>query len=149
MTTPNTIITKDKTTNDAHIVSNTPSLTRTRLLTPIADNIHFATKQTLMTTNNTNQQVTNNIDLAKKQMQTINRTTKNWLKVESKEVVHEEFPPYEFIIINHRNQQLFASPMKNVSLSDETKNFEKIIEQNNYSNTYLKIIGTKLDRKQN
>ena len=102
-----------------------------------------------MTTNNTNQQVTNNIDLAKKQMQTINRTTKNWLKVESKEVVHEEFPPYEFIIINHRNQQLFASPMKNVSLSDETKNFEKIIEQNNYSNTYLKIIGTKLDRKQN
>ena len=31
--------------------------------------------------------------------------------------------------------------MKNVSLSDETKNFEKIIEQNNYSNTYLKIIG--------
>ena len=39
--------------------------------------------------------------------------------------------------------------MKNVSLSDETKNFEKIIEQNNYSNTYLKIIGTKLDRIEN
>ena len=41
----------------------------TRLLTPnhaIDDNIHFATKQTLMTTNNTNQQVTDNIDLAKK-----------------------------------------------------------------------------------
>ena len=79
-------------------------------------------------------------------MQTNNRTTKNWLKVETKEVVHEEFPPYESIIINHRNQQLFASPMKNVSLSDETKNFEKIIEQNNYSNTYLKIIDAKLDR---
>ena len=82
-------------------------------------------------------------------MQTINRTTKNWLKVESKEVVHEEFSPYESIIINHRNQQLLASPMKNVSLSDETKNFEKIIEQNNYLNTYLKIIGTKLDRIEN
>ena len=39
--------------------------------------------------------------------------------------------------------------MKNVSLSDETKSFEKIIEQNNYSNTYLKIIGTKLDRIEN
>ena len=39
--------------------------------------------------------------------------------------------------------------MKNVSLSDETKNFEKIIEQNNYWNTYLKIIGTKLDRIEN
>ena len=39
--------------------------------------------------------------------------------------------------------------MKNVSLSDETKNFEKIIEENSYSNTYLKIIGTKLDRIEN
>jgi hypothetical protein len=59
---------------------------------------------------------------------------------------HEKFPPYESIIINYRNQQLTATPIKNVSLSDETKNFEKIIEQNNYSNTYLKIIGAKLDR---
>ena len=69
LTTPDTIIITDKTTNHAHIVCNTPSLTRTRLLTPnhaIDDNIHFATKQTLMTTNNTNQQVTDNIDLAKK-----------------------------------------------------------------------------------
>jgi hypothetical protein len=84
------------------------------------------TKQTFMVINNTNQQ--DNIDLAKKQMQTINRTTQNWLKVESKEVVHEEFSPYESIIISHRNQQLLASPIKNASLSDETKNFEKIIE---------------------
>ena len=82
-------------------------------------------------------------------MQTINRTTKNQLKVESKEIVHEKFPSYESIIIKHRNQQLLASPMKNVSLSDETKNFEKIIEENSYSNTYLKIIGTKLDRIEN
>jgi hypothetical protein len=48
--------------------------------------------------------VADNIDLAKRQMQTINRTTKIWLKVESKEIVHEEFPPYESIIINYRNQ---------------------------------------------
>jgi hypothetical protein len=78
LTTPNTIITKDKTTNHAYRISNTPSLTplththeipntsHTRLLTPITDNIHFATKQTPMTINNTNQQVTDNIDLAKK-----------------------------------------------------------------------------------
>ena len=94
----------------AHEIPNT---SHTRSLTPnhaIVDNIHFATKQTPMTINNTNQQVTDNIDLAKKQMQTINRITKNWLKVESKEVVHIEFPPYESIIINHRNQQLLASP---------------------------------------
>ena len=82
-------------------------------------------------------------------MQTINRTTQNWLKVENKEVVHEEFLPYESIVVNHRNHQLVASPIKKVSLSDEAKNFEKIIEQNNYSNTYLKVIGAKLDRIEN
>ena len=54
--------------------------------------------------------VADNIDLAKRQMQTINRTTKIWLKVESKEIVNEEFPPYESIIINYRNQQLLAPP---------------------------------------
>jgi hypothetical protein len=73
-----------------------------------------------MITNHANQQmVADNMYLAKKQMQIINRTTKNWLKVESKETVHEEFLPYESIIINHRNQHLLASHMKNVSLSIE------------------------------
>jgi hypothetical protein len=124
---PNTIITKAMTTNHAHEISNTPSLTT--LITTHAHEIpttrHMNHNTSPLNANNTNQQVTDNIDLAKKQMQTINRTTKNWLKVESKEIVHEEFPPYESIIINHRNQQLLASPMKNVSLSDETKNFEK------------------------
>jgi hypothetical protein len=90
-----------------------------------------------------------NKDLEKKQMQTINRTTQNWLKVENKEVVHEEFPPYESIVISHRNYQLVASPIKNASLIDKIKKFEKIIEQNNYSNTYLKVIGAKLDRIEN
>ena len=54
--------------------------------------------------------VAHNMYLAKKQMQTINKTTKNWLKVESKETVHKEFPPYESTIINHKNHQLLASP---------------------------------------
>ena len=75
-----------------------------------SDNIPFATTQTLMVINNTNQQ--DNKDSNKKQMQTINRTTQNWLKVENKEVVHEEFPPYESIVVNHRNHQLVASPIK-------------------------------------
>jgi hypothetical protein len=128
-----------------HACENSDS---SHLLTPIqqiTDN--STTKQILVAINNTNQQ--DNKDLTKKQMQTINRTTQNWLKVENKEVVHEEFLPYESIIINHRNHQLIASPIKNASLSDEIKNFEKIIEQNNYSNTYLKIIGAKLDRIEN
>ena len=34
-------------------------------------------------------------------MQTINRTTKNWLKVENKEVVYEEFPPYIYIFLKN------------------------------------------------
>jgi hypothetical protein len=145
LTSQNTII-RDKTTTHTppNILSLSP-LTKTHvgdtshnsLLPLTTDNTHFVTNQQ------------DNIDLTKKQMQTINRTTQNWLKVENKEVVHEEFLPYESIIINHRNHQLFASPIKNVSLSDETKNFEKIIEQNNYSNTYLKVIGAKLDRIEN
>ena len=137
------------TTNTRHIIPNIRHIIpNTRPLTTNHANIIPNTRP--LTTNNANQQmVADNIDLTKKQMQIINRTTKNLLKVESKEIVHEEFPPYESIIILHRNQQLLASPMKNVNLSDETKNFEKIIEQNNYSNTYLKIIGTKLDRIKN
>ncbi len=57
-----TIITKARplTTNTRHIILNTRP----------------------MITNNSNQQmVVDNVDLPKKQMQTINRTTKNWLKV--------------------------------------------------------------------
>ena len=149
--THSTIITKARllTINTRHIIPNIRHIIpNTRPLTTNHANIIPNTRP--LTTNNANQQmVADNIDLAKKQMQTISRITKNWLKVESKEIVHEEFPPYESIIIYHRNKQLLASPMKNVSLSDETKNFEKIIEQNNYSNTYLKIIGTKLDRIKN
>ena len=130
LTNQNTII-GDKTTTHTppNILSSNPvnkkhacDTSHNSLLPLTTDNTHFAINQQ------------DNIDLTKKQMQTINRTTQNWLKVENKEVVHEEFLPYESIIISHRNHQLVASPIKNESLSDETKNFEKIIEQNNYSN---------------
>jgi hypothetical protein len=117
-----------------------------------SDKMHLTTNQqdkNSMTSLTPKYQITDNTHLDKKQMQTINRTTQNWLKVENKEVVHEEFLPYESIVVNHRNHQLVASPIKKVSLSDEAKNFEKIIEQNNYSNTYLKVIGAKLDRIEN
>ena len=132
--------TKDK--NCSHQVSNISNIPCTK----IYSREPFNNRQTLMVIN-TNPQ--DNKDLEQKQMQTINRTTQNWLKVETKESVHEEFPPYESIVVNHRNHQLIASPIKKVSLSDEAKNFEKIIEQNNYSNTYLKVIGAKLDRIEN
>jgi hypothetical protein len=118
--------------DSSHACSNSHN----SLLYLTSDNMNLTTKQ-------------DNIDLVKNHIQTINRTTQNWLKVENKEVIHEEFPPYESIIINHRNHQLIASPIKNASLIDEIKNFEKITEQNNYSNTYLKVIGAKLDRIEN
>ena len=44
-----------------------------------------------MTSLTSNYQFNNNTHLNKKQIQTINKTTQNWLKVENKEVVHEEF----------------------------------------------------------
>ena len=56
-----------------------------------------------MIINNTNQQ--DKINFVKKQMQTINKTTQNWLKVKNKKIIHEEFSLYESIIINHKNQQ--------------------------------------------
>ena len=39
---------------------------------------------------------------------------------------------------------MFAIPIKRPSLSDDNKNLDSIIQQNNYTNTYLKTIGQKL-----
>jgi hypothetical protein len=74
---------------------------------------------------------------------------KDGYKKENNEVVHEEFPPYESILLNHRGTQVVASSIKKVSPTDENKNMDSIIQQNNYTNTYLKIIGEKLERIEN
>ena len=60
----------------------------------------------------------------------------------------DRFKIYKDALLGMVESSLFQGPIY-LSLSDETKNFEKIIEQNNYSNTYLKVIGTKLDRIEN
>jgi hypothetical protein len=84
LVSPTILNTKDK--NTSHQISNFPcTKTHSREL---PDKSH--PRQTLMVINNANQQDNKNLD--EKQMQTINRTTQNWLKVENKEVVHEEFP---------------------------------------------------------
>jgi len=49
--------------------------------------------------------------------------------------MHEKYPPYESILITHKITQVIASPIKRVSLTDENKNSENIIQHNNY--TYL------------
>ena len=68
---PNTIITKAMTTNHAHEISNTRSLTTltTNHAHEIPNTRHIIHSTRPLNANNTNQQVTDNIDLAKKQRQ--------------------------------------------------------------------------------
>jgi hypothetical protein len=75
---------------------------------------------------------------------TVNRAKNNWMKVQTNEVVHEEYPLYESITLSHRGSQIVASPLKKVSLSDDNKNMDNIIQQNNFTNTYIKVLGEKL-----
>jgi hypothetical protein len=75
---------------------------------------------------------------------TVSRTKNSWIKVQNNEVVHEEYPPYESITLSHKGSQIIASPIKKVSLSDDNKNMENIIQQNNFTNTYIKVLGDKL-----
>ena len=39
---------------------------------------------------------------------------------------------------------MLTTPIKRLSLSDDNKNLDNIIQQNNYTNIYLKSIGQKL-----
>jgi hypothetical protein len=81
------------------------------------------------------------IDINK--INTVSRTKNSWIKVQNNEVVHEEYPPYESITLSHRGSQIIASPIKKVSLSDDNKNMENIIQQNTFTNTYIKVLGDK------
>jgi len=75
---------------------------------------------------------------------TISRSKNNWMKLQTNEVVHEEYHPYESITLSHRGSQIVASPLKKVSLSDDNKNMDNIIQHNNFTNTYIKVFGEKL-----
>jgi len=87
------------------------------------------------------------IDINK--VNTVSRAKNNWIKVQNNEVVHEEYLPYESIALSHRGSQIIASPIKKVSLSDDNKNMNNIIQQNNFTNTYIKVLGDKLERIEN
>jgi hypothetical protein len=80
---------------------------------------------------------------------TISRSKNNWMKLQTNKVVHEEYPPYESITLSHRGSQIVASPLKKVSLSDDNKNMDNIIQHNNFTNTYIKVFGEKLERIEN
>ena len=59
--------------------------------------------------------------------------------------MYQTYPPFESIILNQNSGvQVLATPIKRPSLSDDNKSLDNIIQQNNYTNTYLKTIGQKL-----
>ena len=68
----------------------------------------------------------------------------SWTKTKNHEKVYQTYPPFESIILNQNSGvQVLATPIKRPSLRDDNKNLDSII-QNNYTNTYLKTIGQKL-----
>lgn len=80
---------------------------------------------------------------------TISRAKNSWIKSQINEIIHEEYPPNESITLTHRGSQVVASPFKKASLSDDNKNLDNIIQQNNFTNTYIKVLGEKLERIEN
>jgi hypothetical protein len=84
-----------------------------------------------------------------REINTISRVKNSWIKLQTNEVVHEEYSPYESITLTHKGLQVVASPLKKASLSDDNKNLDNIIQQNNFINTYIKVLGEKLKRIKN
>jgi hypothetical protein len=80
-----------------------------------------------------------------REVNTINRAKNSWIKLQTNEIIHEEYPPYESISLTYRGSQLVVSPLKKTSLSDDNKNMDNIIQHNNFTNTYIKVLGEKLE----
>ena len=56
------------------------------------------------------------------------------------EIVRSTHPPQEAILFNHRSTDVIASPFK-CATTPEEKVVRKVIEQNNYTNQCLGVIG--------
>ena len=69
-------------------------------------------------------------------------TKENWLK-EDKTIVSSSHPPQETILISTANTQISATPFK---LPKEDSGVKPVIEQNNFTNQSLHIIGKQLDK---
>ena len=69
-------------------------------------------------------------------------TKLNWTK-ENKKVVRSSNPPQENITIKHQGFDVVATPFRKPSSEDKPKKKKKkkIIEQNNYTNQCLDVIG--------
>jgi hypothetical protein len=75
-------------------------------------------------------------------------TTSTWTKLD-KTFIESTHPPKENILINVENKLIKASPFKLPPKNSEKDEERKIIEQNNYTNKYLNIIGDQLDKIEN
>ena len=64
------------------------------------------------------------------------------------EIVRSSHPPQEALLFNHRGTDVIASPFK-CATTPEEKVVRKVIEQNNYTNQCLGVIGKQLDRIDN
>ena len=84
------------------------------------------------------------LDYHNKKLSVIEKTL-SWTKAKNHEKVYQTYPPFESVILNQSNGvQVSATPIKRPSLSDDNKNLDSIIQQNNYTKIYLKTIGQKL-----
>ena len=84
------------------------------------------------------------LDYHNKKISVIEKTL-SWMKTENHEKVYQTYPSFESVILNQSNGvQVLATPIKRPSLSDDNKNLDSIIQQNNYTNIYLKSIAQKL-----
>ena len=84
------------------------------------------------------------LDYHNKKISVIEKTL-SWTKTENHEKVYQTYPLFESIILNQNSGvQVLATPIKRPSLSDDNKSLDSIIQQNNYTNIYLKTIGQKL-----
>ncbi|KAL0010431.1 hypothetical protein SO802_005539 [Lithocarpus litseifolius] len=71
-------------------------------------------------------------------------TKTNWVKDDTKEVVRSNHPPLAAITFKYKNQDGLATPFR--FPSGEEKLVKEAIEQNNYTNQCLNVIGKQLDR---
>ena len=74
-------------------------------------------------------------------------TKTNWTTKDNKgnkKVIRSSHPPQEAITFNHRGSDIVASPFKHPT--NDEKVVKKVIEQNNYTNQCLGVIGKQLDR---
>ena len=82
------------------------------------------------------------LDFVDQQKEIKTLTKEKWKKSDNS-TIFSSHPPLENIIINHLSTPILATPFKTPSDSTQVK---QVIEQNNYSNQSLVILGNQLDK---